>query len=65
MSAVGLSAEESEWLNTDPTIKVGYIDGCLPYADMDEETGEVVGMLPAFMEQYVYVVWRTYGGGRI
>ena len=50
MSAVGLSAEESEWLNTDPTIKVGYIDGCLPYADMDEETGEVVGMLPAFME---------------
>ncbi|MGN0466971.1 MAG: diguanylate cyclase domain-containing protein [Lachnospiraceae bacterium] len=49
-SVAGLSKEDLEWLKKQKTIMVGYMDNTLPYSDKDDETGELRGLLPAFMD---------------
>lgn len=57
VSSSGLSTEESEWVKEKKVLQIGYMDNCLPYADRDDETGEITGLLPAFVEH----IEKQYG----
>ena len=44
-----LTVEEIEWLESHPTIRVGYRDDFLPYSDLDETTGQLTGSLSDYL----------------
>ncbi|MBQ7656682.1 MAG: EAL domain-containing protein [Clostridia bacterium] len=44
-----LTVEEIEWLESHPTIRVGYRDDFLPYCDLDETTGLLTGSLSDYL----------------
>jgi diguanylate cyclase (GGDEF)-like protein len=44
-AAIALSEEEQDWLEEQQTIRIGYLNGFLPYCDTDEQTGKATGML--------------------
>lgn len=49
-SSAGLSREDREWLETKETIRIGYVDNMMPYADFDEKHQEMRGLLLSFLE---------------
>lgn len=57
VSSSGLSTEESEWVKEKKVLQIGYMDNCLPYSERDSETGEIIGLLPAFVEH----IEKQYG----
>lgn len=49
-SAAGLNREDLEWMEKKNQIIIGYMDNMLPYSDCDEKSGELLGLLPSFIE---------------
>lgn len=53
VTARAFSQAEREWMDTHPTLKVGYLENYLPYSDTDAEgnvTGVVKDMIPDIMK---------------
>ena len=48
-SAAGLNQADLKWAKEKHVVNVGYMDDMLPYADEDEDTGELTGLLSAFL----------------
>ena len=44
-----LTSEENEWLDRREVIRVGYRDNFLPFCDLDDESGQLVGALSDFL----------------
>ena len=44
-----LTAEENEWIDQREVIRVGYRDNFLPFCDLDDESGQLVGALSDFL----------------
>ena len=55
-SSAGLNQADLKWAKEKKVINVGYMDNTLPYADKDEDSGELIGLLSSFLnsisEQY-------------
>ena len=48
-SAAGLNQADLQWAKERNAITVGYMDDTLPYADADDESGELIGLLSSFL----------------
>lgn len=48
-----LSSDETAWLSSHKTIRVGYQTNFLPFCDLDPATGEVTGALKDYLEEAV------------
>lgn len=44
-----LSEKETLWMNERQSLKVGYLKGYMPFSDLDEESGELTGILTEFL----------------
>ena len=60
-SSAGLSREDREWLKTKGTIRIGYVDNMMPYADLDEKKQELRGLLRSFLDH----MKERYGNQRL
>lgn len=49
-ASAGLDGRDQEWLNEKGKMKIGYTDDTLPYSGWDEKSGEMVGLLTAFID---------------
>ena len=47
---IGLTEQETEWLESHGTIKVGYHDKFLPFCTADKETGDLTGVLKDYLD---------------
>ncbi|MCM1399776.1 MAG: transporter substrate-binding domain-containing protein [Clostridium sp.] len=45
-----LNAEEKAWLGEHGEIRVGYLNEYMPFCDQDENSGELLGILPELLE---------------
>lgn len=48
-ASAGLDANDREWLDQHPNLKVGYTDNTLPYSGWDAAKGEMTGLLTEFI----------------
>lgn len=48
-SAAGLNQADLQWAKEKNAITVGYMDDILPYADADDDSGELIGLLSSFL----------------